>query len=101
MSTPESPLPSVFETEVPADLVGTWPIRVRNFLAKHLELLFVCLIASMVAAVFYLVPYKIAFLNLFYLPVLAAAYFLGRRKAVLGRSEERRVGKECRSRWSP
>jgi len=84
MSTPESPLPSVFETEVPADLVGTWPIRVRNFLAKHLELLFVCLIASMVAAVFYLVPYKIAFLNLFYLPVLAAAYFLGRRKAVLG-----------------
>ena len=23
------------------------------------------------------------------------------RKALLGRSEERRVGKECRSRWSP
>ena len=25
----------------------------------------------------------------------------GRRSAVLIRSEERRVGKECRSRWSP
>ena len=35
----------------------------------------------------------------------ALGYFLGDRFAALltkfGRSEERRVGKECRSRWSP
>src|SRR2546429_5823232 len=29
------------------------------------------------------------------------AYALGQRLALGGRSEERRVGKECRSRWSP
>ena len=34
-------------------------------------------------AVFYFLPYKIAFLNFFYLPVLSAAYFLGKRKAVM------------------
>src|SRR5579862_9952318 len=31
----------------------------------------------------------------------AAIEILGARHAWLGRSEERRVGKECRSRWSP
>ena len=32
---------------------------------------------------------------------LAANKLLGRSHQVLKRSEERRVGKECRSRWSP
>src|SRR5215510_16490052 len=36
-------------------------------------------------------------------PVVAVAvyYDVGSRNEVKGRSEERRVGKECRSRWSP
>lgn len=75
----------VAKAELPTALTGTWPEQVRNFVVRHLEFLFVFLIALMVFAVFYLVPfYKIVFLNFFYLPVLAAAYFLGRRKAVLG-----------------
>src|SRR2546429_7096385 len=45
--------------------------------------------------------------TLFHLGVVAAFRQLGRLKevgvvsCVSGRSEERRVGKECRSRWSP
>ena len=33
--------------------------------------------------------------------VLAAIIFVGVEAGGAGRSEERRVGKECRSRWSP
>ncbi|MFB3921234.1 MAG: HD domain-containing phosphohydrolase [Terriglobia bacterium] len=71
--------------EVPTVLTGTWPDRVRNSFARNLEPIFVILIAAMVMMVFYLFPQnRTAFLNFFYLPVLAAAYFLGKRKATLG-----------------
>jgi adenylate cyclase len=56
-------------------------ISFRNFIIRHLELFFVFLIAVLVCALFFIFPYKYAFLNLFYLPVLLAAYILGRRKA--------------------
>ena len=56
-------------------------IRFRNFVIRHLELFFVFLIAILVCALFFIFPYKYAFLNLFYLPVLLAAYILGKRKA--------------------
>ena len=36
-----------------------------------------------------------------YFFTLIAAYKFGFRVGLLTRSEERRVGKECRSRWSP
>lgn len=84
MTTPEPNLPHADGPELPLVFPGAWPVRVRNFIARHLEFLFVALITGMVVAVFYLFPYKIAFLNFFYLPVLTAAYFMGRRKAVLG-----------------
>ena len=29
------------------------------------------------------------------------AFLIKYKNAIIGRSEERRVGKECRSRWSP
>lgn len=56
-------------------------VRFRNFVIRYLELFFVFLIALLVCAVFFIFPYKYAFLNLFYLPVLLAAYILGKRKA--------------------
>jgi adenylate cyclase len=56
--------------------------RFRNFIIRYLELVFVLLIAVLVCAVFFIFPYKYAFLNLFYLPVLLAAYILGKRKAL-------------------
>lgn len=57
-------------------------LRFRNFMIRHLELVFVLLIALLVCAVFFILPYRFAFLNLFYLPVLLAAYILGKRKAL-------------------
>jgi class 3 adenylate cyclase len=75
--------PSINKPEIPFGLGGTWPLRLRNFIVRNLEVLFILIVATIVVAVFYFLPYKIAFLNFFYLPVLSAAYFLGRRKAVL------------------
>ena len=70
---------------LPTAISGTLPTRFRNFVARQLELIFVVVLITTVTAVFWLIPYyKIAFLNLFYMPVLLAAYFLGRRRAVLG-----------------
>lgn len=74
---------SMSEPVVPIGLMGTLPLRLRNFFIRHLEFLFILLVAAIVVAVFYILPYKIAFLNFFFLPVLSAAYFLGKRHAVM------------------
>ena len=71
------------DASIPLALSGKWPLQFRNFIVRHLEGLFIVLLAALVVGVFWLFPYKIAFLNFFYLPVLSAAYFLGKRKAVL------------------
>ena len=71
--------------DLPTVLTGTWPDRLRDSFARNLESIFVVLIALAVLAVFYLFPNnRAALLHFFYLPVLAAAYFLGKRKAILG-----------------
>ncbi len=75
--------PTPTDPEVPFLLGGAWPQRLRNFIVRNLEVMFIFIVAAIVVAVFYYLPYKIAFLNFFYLPVLSAAYFLGRRKAVM------------------
>ena len=84
MDTTKPKPAGVTDPEVPLVLTGTWAFQVRNLLVRNLELLFVLFVGLSVVAVFYLFPYKIAFLNFFYLPVMAAAYLLGKRKAVLG-----------------
>lgn len=84
MSPPETESSAAAQPEIPLALEGSWPLQIRNYLVRHLELLFIGLVAVGVFLVFYLSPYKIAFLNFFYLPVMTAAYFLGKRKAVLG-----------------
>jgi HD-GYP domain-containing protein (c-di-GMP phosphodiesterase class II) len=73
------------EGEIPLVLSGGWPVRVRNLFVRHVELFFIAVILVTVTVVFFYIPfYKVAFLNFFYLPVLAAAYFMGKRQAVLG-----------------
>lgn len=84
MGNPNPEVTGIADSELPGLMTGSWPLKLRSFLARRLELLFVVLILGMVMTVFFLIPYKIAFLNLFYLPVLTAAYFIGKRKAVLG-----------------
>jgi len=52
-------------------------------LKRHAELLFVVTLLVIVALGLHWLPYKLAFLNFFYLPVLAAGYLLNSRRAVL------------------
>lgn len=85
MSDPDTQTSGLVTDDLPSVLAGTWPDRLRNVFARNLEPFFVILIGMLVLVVFYLFPHnRTAFLNFFYLPVLAAAYFLGKRKAVLG-----------------
>jgi HD-GYP domain-containing protein (c-di-GMP phosphodiesterase class II) len=83
MATDDPTTSGINEPGIPFGLGGTWPLQFRNFIVRYLEFLFILVVAAIVVAVFYFLPYKIAFLNFFYLPVLGAAYLLGRRKAVM------------------
>jgi len=84
MANPDLRPTPVDESAVPFGLSGDWPRQFRNFIVRHLEGIFVVVVVVIVGVVFYLLPYKIAFLNFFYLPVLSAAYVLGKQKAVYG-----------------
>ncbi len=55
----------------------------KLYLFKHFEKILVLSVLLCVAFINYLVSYKIGFLNFFYLPIIAAGYFLGKRMAVL------------------
>ena len=85
-SNPATPPEDIFkdmqEFKVAEAFGVTMAIGFRNFIIRHLELVFVLLIALLVCAVFFVFPFKFAFLHLFYLPVLLAAYILGKRKAL-------------------
>jgi HD-GYP domain-containing protein (c-di-GMP phosphodiesterase class II) len=80
MAKEELDAASMDESFIPLGLGGA---RFQRFIVRHMEGLFVLLLLMVVVAVFYFLPYKVAFLNLFYLPVLSAAYVLGKRKAVM------------------
>ncbi len=54
-----------------------------SFFKRNSERFLVLTILVVVAGVFHWTPYKLAFLNFFYIPVLAAVYLLGSRRALL------------------
>lgn len=57
--------------------------KIKFYIFKHFEKILILIILLSIFAITYLVPYKIGFLNFFYLPIIAAGYSLGRRMAVL------------------
>jgi hypothetical protein len=57
--------------------------RIRVFALRHFETTLIILILFGVIAIAFLVHYKFAFLNFFFLPVILAGYYLGKRQAVL------------------
>ena len=57
---------------------------VKTFLAKHFEVLFVNAVLVITTAILFLLPHKLALLNVYFLTVILAGYFLGTRPAVLG-----------------
>ncbi len=56
----------------------------KRYLTKNFEDFFVLIIILSVSAVNYFLPYKLAFLNFYLIPILLAAYFLGQSKSILG-----------------
>ncbi len=56
----------------------------KRYLMHHFELVFVLIILLGVTSIVYFIPYKLAFLSFFFIPVLLAAAYLGARQAVLG-----------------
>src|SRR5437868_13601732 len=58
--------------------------RVKRYVLGNFEQLFVLLTLVTTAVTNYVLPLKLAFLNFYFLPIVLAGYFLGRRRAVLG-----------------
>jgi len=57
--------------------------KLKTYILLHFEVTLVFLIFIGILAIAFLVHYKFSFLNFFFLPVILAGYFLGRRQAVL------------------
>ena len=57
--------------------------NVKTFFLKHFEGSLILLILVGILAIAFLVHFKFAFLNFFFLPVILAGYFLGKKEAVL------------------
>ena len=58
--------------------------RVKQYLIENFEQSFVLLLLVSVAALNYFIPYKLAFLNFYYIPILLAGYYLSSKKTILG-----------------
>lgn len=56
--------------------------RVKWFVFDNFELLLVVLLVVSLLLIHWYVDYKVAFLNFYYLPVIAAGFYLGRNSAV-------------------
>jgi len=63
---------------------GSLVERIKRYLLGNFENIFVLGTLVSTAVVNYLVPVKLAFLNFYFLPIILAGYYLGRRSAVLG-----------------
>lgn len=57
--------------------------RLKAFALRHFETSLIIIILFGIAVIAFLVNYKFAFLNFFFLPVILAGYYLGKTKAVL------------------
>ncbi|MGB7297648.1 MAG: hypothetical protein WBC70_18885 [Candidatus Aminicenantales bacterium] len=57
--------------------------KLRALALKYFETTLVLIILAGIIAVAFLVHYKFAFLNFFFLPVILAGYYLGKKQAVL------------------
>ncbi len=58
--------------------------KIKIYLVRNFEQLFVLLVLVSTVVINYFIPQKVAVLNFYFLPVILGAYYLGRRRAVLG-----------------
>ncbi len=54
----------------------------KRFVYRHFERLLVVLLVASLLIIHFFIEYKLAFLSFYYLPVIAAGFFVGRRMAV-------------------
>ena len=62
---------------------GAWS-RVKQWVRRYVEEMFVVTVFVGTLMIFFFAPYKLTFLNFFYLPIFAVGYFVGFRKALTG-----------------
>ncbi|MEW5902287.1 MAG: hypothetical protein AB1715_12555 [Acidobacteriota bacterium] len=60
--------------------------KLKTVALRHFETTLIAIILFGIIAIAFLVQYKFAFLNFFFLPVILAGYYLGKRQAVLAAS---------------
>ncbi|MGA1795838.1 MAG: HD domain-containing phosphohydrolase [bacterium] len=58
--------------------------RFKCYLIENFEQFFVLLLLVSVAGLNYFIPYKLAFLNFYFIPILLAGYYLNSKKTILG-----------------
>jgi HD-GYP domain-containing protein (c-di-GMP phosphodiesterase class II) len=63
---------------------GPGMMRLKSYLVDHFEQTFILLLLTATLFINHLVPQKLAFLNLYFLPIILGGYYLGKRKAALG-----------------
>ncbi len=56
----------------------------KNYFLKHSEASFALLIITSMVTITYLIPFKLVFLNFFFIVILLGAYYLEAHKAILG-----------------
>jgi HD-GYP domain-containing protein (c-di-GMP phosphodiesterase class II) len=58
--------------------------RFKHYVTGNFEQMFILVTLVTTVVTNYVLPLKLAFLNFYYLPIILAGYYLGRRRAVLG-----------------
>lgn len=58
--------------------------KLKKYITENFEQFFVLVILLSVATINYYIPYKLAFLNFYFIPVLLSAYYLNLRRSLLG-----------------
>ena len=58
--------------------------KIKGYFVANFEAAFVLMVLLIIALINYYIPYKIAFLDFYYIPVLLAAFYLGLRRALYG-----------------
>ena len=59
-------------------------IILKQYLIRNFELFFVLMVIASVGFLNYFVPYRLAFLNFYYIPVFLASFILGMRRTLFG-----------------
>lgn len=58
--------------------------ELKKYIIKNFEQVFVLIVLLVTAGINFYIPYKLAFLNFYFLPIILGGYYLGKRLATLG-----------------